>query len=103
MARGNLYTCATCGIFYEFCPRCTIIKPNYDAMRYCSQTHADIFAILSKHGCGLATAEETLEALLPYDTVNLAEGIAKHIESLNGETKKEKWNKMSPLRSNLIV
>ena len=59
MARGNIYTCATCGTTYTFCPKCTIVKPNYDAERYCSKAHADIFAILSKHGCGLADDKET--------------------------------------------
>ena len=88
MAKGYRYTCVVCNAEYEHCPKCAIVKPNYDAQRYCSRAHADIFSILSKHGCGLATAEETLEALLPYDTTDLAEGITKHIESLN-ETKRE--------------
>ena len=89
MPRGNQYTCATCGTTYEFCPKCAIVKPNYDAERYCSKAHADIFAILSKHGCHLATAEETLEALKNYDTTNVTEDIAKHIEALIEETKRE--------------
>jgi hypothetical protein len=89
MARGNIYTCVTCGEKHQFCPKCQIVKPNYDYERYCSKVHADIFAILSKHGCGLATAEETLEALASYDTTGLVEDIAKHIESLKVETKRE--------------
>ena len=82
MARGNTYTCVVCGKKHNFCPKCVIVKPNYDYERYCSNEHSNIFAILSKHGCGLATAEETLEALLPYDTTNLVKDIAEHIESL---------------------
>ena len=82
MARGNTYKCVVCGKEHKFCPKCQIVLPNYDYERYCSKEHADIFAILSKHGCGLATAEETLEALASYDTTNLTEYIAKHIESL---------------------
>lgn len=82
MARGNVYTCATCGKTFEFCPKCQITKPNFDAERYCTAAHADIFAILSKHGCNLATAEETLEALKGYDTTGLAKSIQKHIDSL---------------------
>ena len=82
MARGNTYKCVVCGKEHKFCPKCQIILPNYDYERYCSKEHADIFAILSKHGCGLATAEETLEALASYDITNLDEDIAKHIESL---------------------
>ena len=83
MARGNTYKCVVCGNEHIFCPKCQIVKPDYDYERYCSKAHADIFNILSKHGCGLATAEETREALESYDTTNLVEGITKHIESLD--------------------
>jgi hypothetical protein len=89
MARGHVYTCATCGTSYEFCPKCAIVKPSYDAERYCSKEHAHIFEILSKHGCGLANAEETLAALASHNTIGLTESIAKHIASLKGEAIKE--------------
>lgn len=93
MARGNKYTCATCGKIYEFCPSCAITKPTYDAERYCTAAHADIFNILSKHGCKLATAEETLAALKGYDTTGLTESIQAHMKALQPnkteEAKKE--------------
>lgn len=89
MARGYTYTCATCGTTYEFCPKCALVKPNYDAQRYCSKEHAQIFKILSRNGCGLADAKETLEALASYNTTGLVEGIEKHIASLNEEIEKE--------------
>lgn len=82
MAIGNKYICATCGTEYEYCPKCAFTKPSYDAERYCSAAHEDIFKILSKNGCGLATAEETLKALEGYDTNNLKKSIKKHIDSL---------------------
>lgn len=82
MAIGNKYVCATCGTEYEFCPKCAVTKPTYDAERYCSQAHEDIFSILSKNGCNLATAEETLKSLEGYDVSNLTESIQKHINSL---------------------
>ena len=82
MARGNTYVCATCGKIYDYCPKCAITKPNFDAERYCTAAHADIFVILSKNGCRLASAEETLTALAKYDTTNLKGDIAKHIDSL---------------------
>ena len=82
MTRGNTYKCATCGQDYQFCPKCAVRKLSYDAERYCSKAHANIFDILSKHGCNLATAEETLEALAGYDTTNLSESIQAHINSL---------------------
>ena len=90
MARGNIYTCATCGTTYEFCPKCAVTKPNYDAERYCSKAHADVFTILSKHGCNLATAEETLEALSGYKITNLSEDIQAHIDSLMPKKAKAK-------------
>ena len=83
MARGNTYTCLCCGKEYNYCPKCAVIKPVYDAENFCSKAHADIFAILSKHGCNLATAEETLEVLNGYDTTNLTENIQAHINSLS--------------------
>ena len=89
MARGNKYTCATCGKEYEFCPKCAVTVPSYDAERYCSKKHADIFEILSKHGCGLATADETLKALAPYNTdaEKLTSSIRKHISTIKAEAK----------------
>lgn len=82
MARGNTYSCVVCGKEHQFCPKCQITRPSYDYERYCSKSHADIFAILSKHGCGLATAEDTLKALANYDLIGLTESIDKHIKSL---------------------
>ena len=82
MARGNTYKCLTCGEEYKFCVKCQLTEPTYDATNFCSKSHAKIFEILSKHGCGLATAEETLEALKPYDTTGLTEEIQAHINSL---------------------
>lgn len=82
MARGNIYRCVVCGKEHQFCPKCQITRPNYDYERYCGKAHADIFTILSKHGCGLATAEETLEALTNYDTTGLTESVQEHINSL---------------------
>ena len=89
MARSNQHTCRTCGKTYYYCSKCVIVKPNFCAEEYCSKAHQDIFAILSKHGCHLATAEETLEALKNYDITNVTEDIAKHIEALIEETKRE--------------
>lgn len=92
MARGNIYRCKACGVFYDYCPKCAIVKPKFLVEEFCSKAHQDIFAILSKHGCNLATAEETLEALKGYDTTNLIESIQAHINSLlpkKAKTRKE--------------
>lgn len=92
MARGNTYVCASCGQSFQFCPRCALVQPTYNAERFCCKSHAEIFEILSKHGCHLATAEETLEALKSYDLTGLTESIQAHIKSLQPiktEAKKE--------------
>lgn len=87
MARGNTYRCVVCGEEYEFCPKCQVTRPNYDYERYCGKNHADIFAILSKHGCGLATEEETINALQNYDLTGLSESIDAHIKTLRPKNK----------------
>lgn len=90
MARGNKYTCVSCGRTFEYCPKCAVTKPSYDPERFCSRSHAEIFEILSKQGCHLATAEETLATLKDYDTTGLTESIQAHIDSLQPKTEVKK-------------
>lgn len=90
MAKGNTYTCFCCGLSYRYCPTCSTVKPIYNIQRFCCKKHAEIFEILSKHGCTLATAEETLKALEGYDLSGLTEGITNHIESLKPKKKRVK-------------
>ena len=87
MARGNKYVCATCGRVYEYCSLCNIVRPSYDAETFCSAKHNKIFAILSKHGCNLITAEEALKELSAYnlDEIPLTESILTHIEKIKSE------------------
>ena len=82
MAKGNKYICATCGEEFTYCPSCELTKPSFDATMFCSKSHAEIFAILSKHGCGLATDKETLKALKPYKTDGLSKNVQEHINAL---------------------
>lgn len=89
MARGNKYTCKTCGTSYEYCPKCAVTRPNYDAEKFCSKAHDDVFAILSKHGCNLITAEETLTELKAYniDEIKFTKEISMHIKRIKSEAK----------------
>jgi hypothetical protein len=84
MARTNTYTCKTCGTKYEFCLKCQVSRPNYDAENFCSKEHNDIYAILSKHGCNLITADEALAELATYniDDVKLVENIRAHVDTI---------------------
>lgn len=87
MARTSTYTCATCGTTFEFCLKCQVTKPNYDAENFCCSEHEEIYRILSKHGCNLITATEALEALAVYDIDNiiLTEDILAHIAKIKSE------------------
>lgn len=87
MARANTYTCKTCADKYEFCLRCQIARPDFDAENFCKKEHAEIYAILSKHGCNIITADEALEALKAYnmDEIKLAEDVAAHFARIKSE------------------
>ena len=84
MARTNTYKCATCGTTYEFCLKCQVSRPDYDAEKFCSKKHGEIYGILSKHGCNLITADEALKELSAYnlDEITLTEDILTHIEKI---------------------
>ena len=87
MAHGDIKVCDVCGKKYEYCEHCVVVKPVYNADRFCSQAHQDIFAILSKHGCNLISADEALAALSAYnlDEITLTENILAHIEKIKSE------------------
>ena len=87
MAHGDKCTCDVCGKQYTYCEHCSIVKPDYNADRFCSHKHQDIFAILSKHGCNLITAEEALKELSAYNLneITLTEDILSHIEKIKSE------------------
>jgi hypothetical protein len=91
MARTNTYKCATCGTTYEFCLKCQVSRPDYDAEKFCKKEHADIYAILSKHGCNLITADEALKELAAYniDEITLTEDILAHVKKIKSEATKE--------------
>lgn len=87
MARTNTYTCKTCGTKYEFCLKCQVARPDYDAENFCNKQHNEIYAILSKHGCNLISADEALKELSAYniDDIKFAEDIHSHIERIKSE------------------
>jgi hypothetical protein len=88
--RYNKHNCLVCGKEFEYCRSCVIEPIKHLAEGHCSETCAEIFNILSKHGCHLATAEETLAALKGYDTTNVTESIKAHIDSLQPKKVEEK-------------
>ena len=87
MANYNEHKCFTCGQIFDYCRRCAITPIVYKAEGFCSEKCSDIFNILSKHGCNLITADETLAELATYnlDEITLTEGILAHIEKIKSE------------------
>ena len=87
MARTSTYTCKTCGTTYEFCLKCQVARPDYDAENFCSHKHADIYATLSKHGCNLISADEALKELSAYnfDEITLTEDVSSHVDRIKSE------------------
>ena len=87
MALTNKYTCKTCGTTYDFCVKCQLTRPNYDAENFCSKDHDAIHAILSKHGCNLITADEAIAELVAYniDNMQLTDSVLAHVERIKAE------------------
>jgi hypothetical protein len=85
MARGDKYICRTCGKIYDYCEKCSVTPIPYKNNGFCSKEHSDIFAILSKHGCNLATAEETLAELGNIENEVFTPSIQAHIDAINAE------------------
>lgn len=87
MARGDTYTCRTCGKVYDYCEKCAIRPIPYLGNGFCSESCSDIFSILSKHGCNLATAKETLDTLDSLEGKIFTPSIQAHIDAITAEVK----------------
>lgn len=85
MARGDTYTCRVCGKTYDYCEKCAITPEPHKGNGFCTKEHSKIFNILSKHGCGLTTAEETLAELGNIEGITFVPSIQAHIDSLKVE------------------
>ena len=78
-------SCRTCGSEYSYCPSCDYKDPSYKQI-VCSENCYNIWNTLSRKGVGLATTQETLEALelIPMPST-LQPGISAHIDRLWAE------------------
>ena len=87
MANYHEYKCFTCGEIFDYCRRCVITPVIYKEEGFCSEKCSHIFNTLSKHGCNITTAEETLAELAAYnlDELILNENIKAHIECIKAE------------------
>ena len=84
MANYNEHTCLVCGQTYEYCRRCAVTPVVYKAEGFCSEEWSHIFNTLSKHGCNLATAKETLAALGKIEGT-FTPSIQSHIDAIKAE------------------
>ena len=84
MAKVNK-SCRTCATEYAYCPSCDYKEPSYKQF-VCSENCYNIWNALSRHGVGLTTTQETLEALelIPMPST-LQPGISAHIDRLWAE------------------
>ncbi len=90
MANYNEHNCLTCGQIYEYCRRCAVTPVVYKAEGFCSEECAHIFNTLSKHGCNLATAEETIAELGNIEGKTLVPSIQAHIDAIKPVPVEEK-------------
>ena len=84
MAKVNK-SCRVCNTEYSYCPACDYKEPAYKQLA-CSENCYNIWNTLSRNGVGLATTQETLEALelIPMPST-IQPGIRAHIDRLWSE------------------
>lgn len=87
MARGDKYVCRTCGQEYTYCEQCIIRPIPHLGNGFCSESCSNIFKTLSKHGCHLATAKETLDTLDSLEGKIFTPSIQAHIDAIKAEVK----------------
>ena len=84
MAKVNK-SCRVCRTEYSYCPSCDHKDPVYKQL-VCSENCYKIWNTLSRNGVGLASAQETLEALESISMPSTLQlGIKAHIDSLWAE------------------
>ena len=101
-------SCKICQNTFDFCPQCTIKGAAYKAMGFCSQSCYDISNILQRYGCNLATPEEIIEMLKPYNIDNIQlqskiEDYYKNIKSKIPNPKVKPKVEVAPIESVEVV
>lgn len=86
MAKTNK-TCKCCGKEYTYCPTCNYNEPTYKQI-VCGEDCNTIWTTLSRNGVGLASAQETLDALADVKIPStLQSGVKAHLDRLKAEVK----------------
>lgn len=87
MAKTNNKTCKVCGKDYYYCHSCGHTDPAWKQL-VCSEECNTVWNALSRNGVGLATTQETLDALAGIKMpANLEPNVQAHIDRLKAEVK----------------
>ena len=79
--------CRVCNKEYVYCPTCNYNEPTYKQLVCCEDCNT-IWTTLSRNGVGLASAQETLDALIGIKLpISIQPGIKEHIDRLKAEVK----------------
>lgn len=81
-------TCKCCGKEFAYCPSCNYTEPAYKQF-VCSEDCNAIWQALSRNGVGIASAQETVEALAGIKMpASLQPAIKAHIDRLKASVKR---------------
>ena len=79
--------CRVCNKEYTYCPSCNYNEPTYKQLVCCEDCNT-IWTVLSRNGVGLASAQETLDALAGIKLPStIQSGIKAHIDRIKAEVK----------------
>lgn len=96
--------CHVCGKEFSYCSSCNYSEPAYKQL-VCSENCHQIWTILSRNGVGLATAQETIDALSKIQMPsNIQSNVQSHIDRLKSEIKPVvEQKKVQPVETSIIV
>ena len=81
-------TCKCCGKEFTYCPSCNYTEPAYKQF-VCSEDCNAIWQALSRNGVGVASAQETVDALAAIKMpASLQPAVRDHIDTLKASVKR---------------
>ena len=81
-------TCKCCGKEYTYCPSCNYTEPAYKQF-VCSEDCNAIWQALSRNGVGIASAQETVDAIAAIKMpASLQPAVKAHIDRLKASVKR---------------
>lgn len=81
-------TCKCCGKEFTYCPSCNYTEPTYRQF-VCGEDCNIIWQALSRNGVGLASAQETIDAIAAIKMpASLQPAVKAHIDRLKASVKR---------------